>query len=165
MRGVEVALRRQLAGPGEGVVPGHQADHVVLQQHRQVQVLGWGGPVAYDDIHFALGQGPFEVEAFTHWQGHQPGLGRLHAEAPDHIGEEGWGEGVRYGEGEGAIAAFGVERLVSGQQVVEGIEGGLGILGELQATFGGHHAVLLADHQGVAKDMPQPLEGTTDGRL
>ncbi|MCY1524762.1 hypothetical protein D9M68_597100 [compost metagenome] len=162
---IDVALRRELAGLAQRVIPGHQADHLVLEQDGHVQVFGGSRPIADDEVHLPLGQRFLIVVLAPQRQGHQLRSWRALPEPADQVRQERRRQVVRHGDGEGSLRAQRVEHLVGAEHLVQRVEGDLRILYQLQRALGRHHQVLFPDQQRVAEQLPQPLERGAQGRL
>ncbi|MNS97425.1 hypothetical protein D3C72_1317560 [compost metagenome] len=165
MRRAQVGLRGEPARLVMHAVPRHHADHLVLQQYRQVQMLRRVGPVADHDIDGALRQRLLVVEGGGQRNRREPRV-RCHApELPHDVGKEGRRQVIGHGYRKALLGGGGIEAVVRYQQVVQRAECRLRVAGDLQGALGRHHDVLLAREQRVVEDRAQPLERRADGRL
>ena len=155
MRRIQVLVEREPAALGERMRAGHEADDLVDEQVRQVQLLRRFRPVADHDIELAVLEREFVVEGGPERMKFERGVGRGHAKTLDHRRHE---EHVQVVGTADAIAPHGRRRIEVVLLDLDALDFAQRVLRrfeQAQAVFGRHHAGLAAHEQGVAGDVAQ----------
>ncbi len=164
VRHLDVVLERE-ALARQRMLRAQHADDLIVEQRRDVQVLRRREPVADHQVHAALLQRGQVIDARVERMHDQLGLRRVLAQPLDDVGQEERVEIVRRAQVEGARGGGRIERLRRPGDALHRLQALLRQRQQLMAALGRHHAVLAAHEDGVAGDLPQPLEGVADGRL
>ncbi|CAM2159551.1 hypothetical protein PT2222_50389 [Paraburkholderia tropica] len=162
MRCVQVLIEREPAALGERMRVAHQADDLVDEQIREVQLLGRLGPVADDDIELAFFEREFVIERGTERMEFERGVGRGLAETLDDGGHE---QHVQIVGATDAVAANGrsrIEIMLLETDAFDFAQRVLHRFEQAQTVFGRHHARLAAHEQRIARDVAQTAQRGTD---
>jgi hypothetical protein len=165
MRGIQVLVEREAAAFGERMRIAHQADDLIDEQIRQMQLLRRLRPVADHDVELAVFEREFVVEGRPERMKLERRVRRGLAKAFDHRRHEQHVQVVRAADPVAAdrgrrieVVLLELDAFDFAQRVLHGLE-------QAQAVLGRHHAGLAAHQQRVAGDVAQTAQRRADRRL